>query len=54
MENKVPKMAIGSIRKYFTTMVQEVSMDTAIPLEKASAELLMIAGEDDHSWDSVR
>ena len=46
-------MAIGSIKKYFTTMVQEVSMDTAIPLEKASAELLMIAGEDDHNWDSV-
>ena len=54
MENKVPKMAIGSIKKYSTTMVQEVSMDTAIPLEKASAELLMIAGEDDHNWDSVR
>ena len=40
--------------KLFTTIMQEVSMDTAIPLEKASAELLMIAGEDDHSWDSVR
>ena len=36
------------------TMLQEVNKDTAIPLEKAQAELLMIAGEDDHNWDSVR
>ena len=26
----------------------------AIPLEKADAEILIIAGEDDHNWDSVR
>merc|ERR1712192_55848 len=34
--------------------IQEVTKDTAIPLEKAQAELLMIAGEDDHNWESAR
>ena len=34
--------------------MQELTEDTAIPLEKAEAEILMIAGEDDHNWDSVR
>ena len=33
---------------------KEVTKDTAIPLEKAQAELLMIAGEDDHNWESAR
>ena len=41
--------------KWFTdVVVQELTKDTAIPLEKAEADILMIAGEDDHNWDSVR
>ena len=33
---------------------QEVTKDSAIPLERAQAELLMVAGEDDWNSDSVR
>ena len=35
-------------------MVQEVTKDSAIPVEKADAQLLMIAGEDDWNSDGVR
>ena len=42
------------VRQLMTVMVQEVTKDNAIPLENAEAELLMIAGEDDHNSDSVR
>ena len=28
--------------------------DLVIPVEKAQAEVLMIAGEEDRNWDSVR
>ena len=31
-----------------------MTKDMAIPLEKADADILIIAGEDDHNWDSVR
>ena len=34
--------------------MQDVTEDTVIPLEKSKADLLMIAGEDDHNSDSVR
>ena len=36
------------------TWSQEVTKDNAIPLERAHAELLMVAGEDDWNSDSVR
>ena len=35
-------------------MVQEVTKESAIPVEKADAQLLMIAGEDDWNSDGVR
>ena len=35
-------------------MVQEVTKESAIPVEKAEAQLLMIAGEDDWNSDGVR
>ena len=34
--------------------VQDVTEDRVIPLEKSKADLLLIAGEDDHNSDSVR
>jgi len=34
--------------------LEEVTKDSAIPVERAQAELLMIAGEDDWNSDSVR
>ena len=37
-----------------TVMIQEVTEDNAIPLEKADAQILMVAGEDDWNSDSVR
>ena len=31
----------------------KVSKECLIPIEKIEADILMVAGEDDHNWESV-
>ena len=31
----------------------KLSDDYLIPIEKSEADILMVAGEDDHNWESV-
>merc|ERR1712130_179169 len=49
----IPKLREDGTLSFLGCM-EELSTDTTIPLEKAQAELLIIAGEDDHNWESVR
>ena len=34
-------------------LLQDLTAELAIPVEEAQAEVLMVAGQQDHNWDSV-
>ena len=34
-------------------LIQEMTDELAIPVEEVQAEILMVAGEQDHNWDSA-